>query len=187
MPPRSGCNPERPNILIGVAFLTTRVREPDKDDDNKMGIILKYLISTRDILLTLESNSTGTVKWWVDAASVVHQDMKIHTEGMISMVRGAMYSASNKQKMNTKRYTEADMVGVYDIMPQIVWVRYFLEAQLIKVYDNVVFQDKQSTMKLEENGRASIGKQTRLINIRYYFVTDRIQSNEMKVDFLRWK
>ena len=79
------------------------------------------------------------------------------------------------------------MVGVYDIMPQIVWVRYFLEAQLIKVYDNVVFQDKQSTMKLEENGRASIGKQTRLINIRYYFVTDRIQSNEMKVDFLRWK
>ena len=72
-------------------------------------------------------------------------------------------------------------------MPQIVWVRYFLEAQLIKVYDNVVFQDKQSTMKLEENGRASIGKQTRLINIRYYFVTDRIQSNEMKVDFLRWK
>ena len=97
------CNPERPNILIGVAFLTTRVRDPDEDDNNKMGIILKYLISTRDILLTLESNSTGTVKWWVDAASVVHQDMKIHAEGMISMVRGAMYSASNKQKMNTKR------------------------------------------------------------------------------------
>ena len=38
-------------------------------------------------------------------------------------------------------------------------------------------------MKLEKNGRASGGKRKRHINIRYFFVTDRIQANEMKVEY----
>ena len=35
-------------------------------------------------------------------------------------------------------------------MNQILRVRYFLGAQGMKVYDNVVYQDNQSTMKLEK-------------------------------------
>ena len=67
-----------------------------KDDEKKLGRILKYLSSKRDILLTLESNSTGTVKLWVDAAFTVQHNMKSHTIGMISMGIGSLYSASNK-------------------------------------------------------------------------------------------
>ena len=46
--------------------------------------------------------------------------MKIHTGGMVTMGRGALYSASNKQKMNMKSSTEAELVGVDDLMPQIL-------------------------------------------------------------------
>ena len=53
----------------------------------------------------------------------------------------------------------------------------------MKVSDNVVYQDNQSAMKLEKNGRSSSGKRTRHINIRYFFVTDRIQENQMKVEY----
>ena len=116
-------------------------------------------------------------------ASAVHHDMKSHTGGMMLMRRGALYSASSKQKLNTKSSTKAELVGLDDLMPQILWMRYFLEAQGMKVSDNVIYQDNQSAMKLEKNGRASSGKQTRHINIRYFFVTDRIQSNEMKVEY----
>ena len=62
------CKWVRPDILIVVAFLATRVREPDEDDDKKLLRILKYISGTRDIVLTMESNGTGTVKWWVNAA-----------------------------------------------------------------------------------------------------------------------
>ena len=55
---------------------------------------------------TLGSNGTGTVKWWVDANFLVHHDMKSHTSGMVYMGRVAPYSASNKQKLNTKILTE---------------------------------------------------------------------------------
>ena len=68
-------------------------------------------------------------------------------------------------------------------MPQILWIQYFLEAQGMKVSDNVVYQYNQSAMKLEENGRASSGKQIRHINICYFLVTDCMQANKVKVEY----
>ena len=49
--------------------------------------------------------------------------------------------------------------------------------------DNVVYQDNQSAMLLEKNGKASSGKRTRHINIRYFFATDRINAKEMRVAY----
>ena len=59
----------------------------------------------------------------------VHHDMKILTGGMMSMGRGALYFASNKQKLNTKISTESDLVGVDDLMTQIIWMLYLLEEK----------------------------------------------------------
>ena len=47
------CKRAWPDILTGLAFLTTRMREPDEDDNNKLSRILKYLSGTKDIILTL--------------------------------------------------------------------------------------------------------------------------------------
>jgi hypothetical protein len=43
---------------------------------------------------------------------------------------------------------ESKLVGVDDMMPSILWTRYFLDAQGYKVNDNVIFQDNKSTMLL---------------------------------------
>ncbi len=59
----------------------------------------------------------------------------------------------------------------------------FVEAQGHPVSDSVVYQDNQSAMLLKKNGRASSSKQTRHINIRYFFVTDQIASKEMHVEY----
>ena len=62
------CKQARPDILNGVDLLRTRVIESDKDDDNKLGRILRYLSRTMDLVFTLESDGTRTVKWWLGAA-----------------------------------------------------------------------------------------------------------------------
>ena len=84
------CKKAQQEILTGVELLTLQVRNPGKDDDKKLGHILKYLSSTRDLVLTLESDGTGIVEWWVDAAFTFHHDMKIHTGSMMSMGRRAL-------------------------------------------------------------------------------------------------
>ena len=58
----------------------------------------------------------------------------------------------------------------------------FLEAQGFEVKDNVVYQDNLSAMQLEKNGRASSGRRTRHIEIRYFFVTDKIKAGKMRVE-----
>ena len=40
-----------------------------------------------------------------------------------------------------------------------------------------------SAILLEKNGRASSGKRTRHINIRYFFVADRVKSGEVSIDY----
>ncbi len=101
----------------------------------------------------------------------------------MSMGTGAVYSTSKKQKLNTKSSTEAELVGVNDCMPQTLWTRYFLEAQGYNVTESIIYQDNQSAMLLEKNGRGSSSKRTRHINIRYFFVADRVANGEVKIEY----
>ena len=51
------------------------------------------------------------------------------------------------------------------------------------IHDNIVYQDNQSAIKLEKNGRRSISKRKSHINIRYCFITYRIMNQEASVEF----
>ena len=90
--------------------------------------------------MTLEADNMSTITWWVDAAFGVHQDYKSHTGGTLSLGKGSIYSTSTKQKLNTKSSTEAELVAVDDLMPQILWTRMFLEAQGLIVNNNIIIK-----------------------------------------------
>ena len=85
---------------------------------------------------------------------------------------GFLISVSTKQKLNTKRSTENELVGVNDMMPVIIWTRYFLLEQGYGVVENLLLLDNKSSILLERNGMASSSKHTRHINIHYFFITD---------------
>ena len=100
--------------------------------------------------------------------------MRSHTGGFMTMGTGGAYVKSRKQNLNTKSSNEAKLVGVYDVLTQVIWTRYFLKEHGYVIHDNVIYQDNQSAIRLDKNGRQSIIKRTRNINIKYYFITDRI-------------
>jgi hypothetical protein len=177
------CKRARPDVQTPVAFLCTRVKQPDEDDYKKLKRIIQYLRLTRNLFLTLEADNLSVVKWWVDASYAVHADMRSHTGATMSLGKGAIFGTSTKQKLNSKSSTEAELIGVSDVMSQILWTMYFMTAQGYPLEDNVVYQDNQSAMLLEKNGRGSSSKRTRHINIRYFFVTDRIKEGEMRVEY----
>jgi hypothetical protein len=74
-------------------------------------------------------------------------------------------------------------VGVDDGMPLVVWTRNFLTTQGFKVKDNVVYQDNQSAILLEKNGKASSRCQTRHLDIRYFFLTDRVKRGDLQIEY----
>ena len=166
----------RSDIQLAIAFLTTRVSRSTVQDLSKLRRVLQYLNGTKDLFLTLGADSLERLKTWVDAAYAVHTDMKSHTGGAVSMGLGAFMCKSNKQKLNTKSSTEAEVVGASDFLPSTIWTRMFLEGQGYTLTTNEFAQDNTSAILLERNGRSSSGQKTRHIDIRYFFMQDRFMS-----------
>jgi hypothetical protein len=171
----------RPDTCTAIAFLTTRVREPDKDYWTKFVHLMRYIRGTRTMPLILSANGSGILKWWVDASFDVNPNMRGHSGGGLSLGRGFPIVSSTKQKLNTRSSTETEIVGADNFMPAIFWTRYFMKAQGYGVKDNVLFQDNKSSIPLENNGKDSSIKRTKHINIRYFFITDRDKKEEVSV------
>ena len=127
------------------------------------------------------NEGTPVLKWWVDAAYAVHSDMKSHSGAILTLGNGCVYSKSNKQKINTKSSTEAELVAASDMSSQILWTLYFLEEQGYAIKENTLYQDNKSAILLEKNGGLSSSQRTRHIKVRYFFIKDRIREGEMQV------
>ena len=173
----------RPDLKLALAFLTTRVRNPDLDDHRKLARLVRYIRATRSLRLTLEASSMTKISWWIDAAYGVHDDMRGHSGGMMSFGRGAVGSRSSKHKINSRSSTEAEIIGVDDHMSSVLWTLRFLHAQGYEIEENVTYQDNQSAILLEKNGKFSSSKRTKHIDMRYFFITDRIEKKEVSVEY----
>jgi len=123
------------------------------------------------------------MRWWVDASFATHPDYRSHTGAVLSLGKGGVISMSRKQRLNTKSSTEAEVVGIDDASSQILWTNYFIKAQGYHIDDTLVYQDNQSAILLEKNGKQSSGKRTRHMNIRYFFITDRVKKGEMTIRY----
>mmetsp|Transcript_59891 Transcript_59891/g.147173 ORF Transcript_59891/g.147173 Transcript_59891/m.147173 type:complete len:332 (-) Transcript_59891:884-1879(-) len=177
----------RPDIQLAISYLCTRVSCADEDDMKKLRRVICYLRSTVELVLTLQADHLNVFKWWVDASFAVHGDYRGHTGATATLGKGSIMSMSSKQKINTKSSTECELVGVDEAMARIIWTRYFIQAQGYDVDESIVYQDNKSAMLLENNGMMSSSKRTRHINIRYYFVHDRILNKEVKVEYCNTK
>ena len=123
------------------------------------------------------------IKWYGNASFAVHDNMKSHTGGLLTLGAGRIFNTSKKQKLVTKSSMEAELVAADDLSNSIIWTNYFLEAQGYKTKETVLFQDNKSCMLLHSNRKASSSKRSRHLNIHYYFLSDRIANGELRVEF----
>ena len=173
----------RIDIQTAIAFLCTRVAKCTVDDWAKLKRVLQYLYATKELEYIVGADDVPHLKTWVDASFAVHDDMRSHTGGVMSLGRGAIIAKSRKQKLNTKSSTEAEVVGASDYLPNTIWAKRFLEAQGYEIASTKFAQDNQSAIKLEKNGRASAGKQSRHVDIRYFFIKDRIKQENIDIHY----
>ena len=177
------CKRARPDVEQAIGFLSSRVNEANEDDWKKLLRVLSFLKGTINDVLTLEADDSSTLTWYIDAAFAVHMDLKSHTGSVFTMGKGAITNGSTKQKINTRSSTESEVVGVDDRISKVLWTKLFLEWQDFKVKVNIIYQDNTSSMRLEENGKASSGKRTRHFDIKYFYVTDLVGRKEVKIEY----
>lgn len=67
----------------------------------------------------------------------------------------------------------------------ILWTKLFMEAQGYTIEKNILYQDNESAILLEANGRKSASKRSKALNIRYYFVTDQVEKGNLVIEYCR--
>jgi N-acetylmuramoyl-L-alanine amidase len=170
----------RPDILLAVIFLTTRVKQPDLDDQKKLQRVISYLKQSRDLVLTLGADDIQQIKIFIDASHAVHDDAKSHTGVVITLGKGSIFAKSSKQKLVSKSSTAAELIALSDGIDYAVWAQEFMRSQGYEMKPLIVYQDNKSTIVLAEKGK-STNQRTRHINIRYYAIKDLIDRGEALV------
>jgi len=97
---------------------------------------------------------------------------------------GAIFSQSSKQRIVTKSSTEAELVGLSDGLSQVMWTRAFMrDIGMASATPTVVWQDNQSTIQVAINGAGHKGR-TKHIDVRYYYITERINDKDIQLQWL---
>ena len=120
---------------------------------------------------------------WIDAAYAVYSDMRSHTGGNMSMGVGVLHTKSGVQKLNTKKFYRSRTSR----SEQVFTVQYldneFYACTRLKIKNNILYQDNQSVMCIEQNGRNSSTGNSRHTDIRYFFVADRVKKKDISVQY----
>ena len=161
-----------------------RVSKSDNDDWNKLKRVLCVLYVMIDDVRIIGASLLTQILTWIDAAYAVHDNMRSHMGGLISLGVGIVHGKSAMEKINTKSSTEAELVGTSEYLPYNIWFLHFMRAQGYEIRSNTIFQDKKSAILMERNGRNSCTGNSRHINVRYFWVKDKIDQGEVKIEYL---
>ena len=173
----------RPDMETTISFLMKRVSCSDTDDWKKLRRCLGFIKRTIDDKRIIGADSLEEMYVWVDAAHAVHSNMRGHTGGVISMGTGILHGKSSGQKLNTRSSTESELVGVSEYLPYNLWFLMFFEEQGYPIKSNILFQDNESAIKMETNGRNSCTGNSRHIETKYFWVKDRVDKGQVRIQY----
>jgi hypothetical protein len=115
----------RPDILLAVQFLCTRVQSPTDDDKRKFERVLGYLATTKSKTRVFDKSNFERVTTYIDASFGIHEDGKSQSGCLVMLGNTLVHQACRKQKIITKNSTEAELVALSD---------YHLEGELIEEF-----------------------------------------------------
>ena len=151
------------------------------DDWKKLQRLMQYSNGNKGFFSTLHADNMSMLRWFIDRSHATHPYCKGHTGAGLTLGKGTLCNTSRKQRMNTRSSTETELVSVYDVMPAILWTRQFLQDQGYTSTETVVNQGNQSAILLENHGKFSSTKRTKHIEIRYFYITNKVKKREAKI------
>ena len=116
-----------------------------------------------------------------DGANATRSDGRGHSSTCLTMSKKAMTSVSKKLGLVTTSSTETEVVADGERFPKCAWFRCFRLAPGDEAKEDILMQDNQSCMLLHKNHPFSVGKRSKHVNVRHFFVVDKIDKKEVKM------
>ena len=131
----------------------------------------------RHMKLNLSVDDLSVIQCWVGASDRTHWDCKGRTGAMMSLGKGAVLSYPGEKNSTP----ELELVGADTVLTRVIWSLNFIESLGYTVNHNIMYQDNQSTMRVETNEILSSSKRTKHIHARYFFIADKIATGGVEI------
>jgi hypothetical protein len=173
----------RPDLLLAVSILASRVNEYNDDDLKKLCKLLGYIKATKTQKLRLKAEHSTKLYCYVDASYAIHSDARSHTAFGLTLGKGIFMAKSSKQRLVTRSSTEAELVAANEAVGHVLWTINFMESLgLNNIRPCVLYEDNQSTIHIMNGGLSSI-KRTRHMNVRELFVKEKVEDRTIVIEY----
>ena len=117
-----GVRPDRKKL---VAFICTLVNKSDEYYWKRFKRVLTFVQNKIDNNSIIGTPMIEKVYTWVDDAYSVHPNMKSQTSGTMSMGWVILHCKLSKRELNSKSFTEVELVKTSSYVPYNIWFRMF--------------------------------------------------------------
>lgn len=184
----------RLDISHAVHYLSSHLVAPTVRHEQAAERVLRYLSGTKEIGLVFGSRNSaiaGAPEPTVMECSAYadadwagdHSDRK-STSGWVAMVNGDPISwRCKKQSVVALSTCEAELYAEAAAIQEVQWIRGILaELGLASKEASTVYGDNQSAIAVSKNGIKS--ERTKHIDVKYHFVTDTIEQQQVKLQWI---
>jgi hypothetical protein len=179
----------RPDILLPVQLLCTRVKAPTVEDEKKLERVLGYLQLTKCWIRVFDNSPFDRVRMYIDASFAIHADGKSQSSCVVLLGNTLVHETCRKQKIITRNSTEAELVALSDHIQEGELIEEFLFDMGalcdIPVMDNVhlVYQDNKPTITIVATGGGKA--RTKYMRVRAGYIKERLESKELENEYVR--
>ncbi len=125
------------------------MKQPSKNDQEKLLSVLGYLEEMKEEALKLEPQGLLKLQAFVDASFSMHLDGKLQSGVYVSIGGAPIYYSLRKQKCTSKSPTEAELVALFDNINQAELFQELVNGVTDKP---VIYQDNTAVIPLVTQG-----------------------------------
>lgn len=175
----------RPDIAFAVNVVSRYLRNHDNSHWEAVKRIIRYLKGTTNVGIKYKSDGNVLkLSGYSDADFANGVETRRSTTGYVfTLAGGPVTWSSQRQKLVTLSTTEAEYVASASAAKEAIWLRKLLSdigCQCFRATE--LYIDNQSTIRLIRN--PEFHKRTKHIDIRFHFIREKVESNELTVLFV---
>jgi hypothetical protein len=170
----------RPDISTAVGELCRFSANPGVQHWTAVKQVLRYLQGTRPTGIQLGGD--GTLIGWSDANWGGDISTRRSTTGYIfKLGLGPVSWNSKLQPTVALSSCEAEYMALSSATQEALWLRALLQGLGLSQPPTLIYEDNQGAIELTKNSKNH--SRTKHIDIRYHFVKERVQLNEIKIEY----
>jgi hypothetical protein len=176
-------NNTRPDIEQAVTRLARYMERPTKVHLEAAKRVLRYLKGTKEFGLSYRRCEEPKLEGFADASWAEQSLDRRSTTGYLFMKGGnAVVWTSRKQSIVALSTSEAEYVAISDATREGVWLRQLYFDMGVQMGPTVIWEDNQTCINMTE---VSSSKRSKHIDIKYHYIREKIQNEEIKVKYLQ--